>query len=90
MVTLLGSSGNHDDGEGNVKIKKKNMQKASLYRKVLKELDLKAELHKIKLCCGIPPPPGGTDVFYPGLQASSKEPLVPIFKKTLFINCSSL
>ena len=29
MVTLLGSSNNHDDGEGNVKIKKKNMQQVS-------------------------------------------------------------
>ena len=28
MVTLLGSSSNHDDGEGNVKIKK-NMQQVS-------------------------------------------------------------
>ena len=36
-------------------------------------------------CCGIPPPPGGTDVFYPRLQAFLKEPLVRISKKTLFI-----
>ena len=44
-----------------------------------------AELHKIKLCCEIPPPPGGTDVFYPRLQAFAKEPLVRISKQTLFI-----
>ena len=49
-----------------------------IYRKVL---DLKAELHNIKLCCGIPPPPGGTDVFYPRLQAFAKESLVHISKK---------
>ena len=44
-------------------------------------MDLKAELNKIKLCCGIPPPPGSTDVFYPRLQAFTKEPLVRISKK---------
>ena len=49
-----------------------------IYRKVL---DLKAELYKMKLYCGIPPSPGGTDLFYPRLQAFAKEPLVRISKK---------
>ena len=44
-------SGRYCVREGTFFLKKKNIQKG-------KELDLRAELPRIKLCCGIPPIPG--------------------------------
>ena len=56
-----------------------------IYRKVL---DLKAELHNTKLCCGIPPPPGGHRWFLSQTAGILKRTSCPYIQKNTF-HCSS-
>ena len=48
-----------------------------------KELDLKADFHKIKLCCGIPPPPGAQMFSIPDYRHSQKN-LLSVYPKKHF------